>query len=280
MIKKNETNMASLVEHSIFNNFDEELRDAIIAAGGTVPEGTCPCDYPNIIKDQLTTAKNIVLEGGLGIKIVKDGDKYTISANTEATTTNDLRPPYNIDNDPDIDTIPAGTSVQEVFNKLFENILPTLPSVLSGDIIKSSDNGTDQYQNPNYPEAGIKSGLNPSEYYIRLFLASKQEPIYISCSALINNTGGTQYTGKNTDTILMDINNKNNTISAELNPEGIPFEKQEDGSYKYKQPLHFTEDIYVTKEDGDEVNMKDILETAAVDSIGNDEIDDIINQYN
>lgn len=182
--------MASLVEHSIFNNFDEELRDAIIAAGGTVPEGTCPCDYPSIIKDQLTTTKNIVLEGGLGIKIVKDGDKYTISANTEATTTNDLRPPYNIDNDPDIDTIPAGTSAQEVFNKLFENILPSLPSVLSGDIIKASDNGTDQYQNPNYPETGIKSGLNPSEYYIRLFLASKQEPIYISCAALINNAGG------------------------------------------------------------------------------------------
>lgn len=272
--------MVSLVEHSIFNNFDEELRDAIIAAGGTVPEGTCPCDYPSIIKDQLTTTKNIVLEGGLGIKIVKDGDKYTISANTEATTTNDLRPPYNIDNDPDIDTIPAGTSAQEVFNKLFENILPSLPSVLSGDIIKASDNGTDQYQNPNYPETGIKSGLNPSEYYIRLFLASKQEPIYISCAALINNAGGSQYTSKDTDTILMDINNRNNTISAELNPTGVPFTKQEDGSYNYTSDLHFKDDVYVTNEEGTEVNMKDILKTTVTDSISTDEIDEIINQYN
>lgn len=272
--------MASLVEHSIFNNFDKELRDAIIAAGGTVPDGTCPCDYPSIIKDQLTTFKNIVLEEGLGIKIVKDGDKYTISSDTGATTINDIRPPYNIDNDPNIDTIPAGTSVQEVFNKLFENILPTLPSVLSGDIIKASDSGTDQYQNPNYPEVGIKSGLNPSEFYIRIFLASKQEPIYISCSALVNNTGGVQYTGKDTDTILMDINNKNNTISAELNPTGVPFAKQEDGSYNYTSDLHFKDDVYVTNEEGTEVNMKDILKTNTMSSIGTDEIDNIINQYN
>lgn len=276
--------MPSLVEHSIFNNFIEDLKEAIIESGGDASEASCPCDYINIIKDQLTSKDNILsLDAGSGINIIKDGNKYIISSTSEATTTGDLRPPYNLDNDPDIDTIKKGTSIQEVFNKLFENILPSLPSVLSGDIIKASDNGTDQYQNPNYPETGIKSGLNPSEYYIRLFLASKQEPIYISCSALINNAGGAQYTGKDTDTILMDINNKNNTISASLNPDALPYAKQEDGSYICNQPFHFTEEIYVTKEDGDEVNVQDVLKSTAIDppqAIENDDIDNIINQYN
>ena len=210
--------MASLLEHVMINKLSDELNEAIISVGGDTSCASGPMDYPGIIRDQLSangfTGSNSLVEGdGVTIERVEGG--YKISSNSSAVLIDDLQPIHNIDGDPNADVIPAGTSIQDVFEKLFEDILPTLPSIIQGDIIKSTINGTDQYQNPNFTELATKSGLVPETLYIRIFLVSQQEPIYISCSPLGDIGGSTKdYEGVDTDTVKMSV--KDGKISAEV----------------------------------------------------------------
>lgn len=184
--------MASLLEHTLMNNFDQDLREAIEEAGGDLTNVTCPKQYPDIIRSLKKSSSNTDIKEGLGINIVKNDDgSYTISSNSEGAIVKDIHMPYNIDGNPDQDVILKGSSIQDVFDKLFNTVLPNLPSIISGDIIKSTSEGTDQYENPNFPGVFVKSGLDSGKYYMRLFLASKQEPIYISCDKLKNSGGST-----------------------------------------------------------------------------------------
>lgn len=210
--------MASLLEHVMINKLSDELNEAITAVGGDTSCASGPMDYPDIIRDQLSANGfdgNNNLEEGTGVVIEKVDGGWKVSANSGATLIRPLKAPHNIDNDANEDFIDAGESIQLAFEKILGDILPTLPSVLQGDIIKSSIDGTDQYQNPNFPTLATKSGLVPETYYIRIFLASQQEPIYISCSPL-GAIGGTalEYEGVDTDTVKMNI--KDGKISAEV----------------------------------------------------------------
>ena len=212
--------MASLLEHVMINKLSDELNEAITAVGGDTSCASGPMDYPDIIRDQLSangfTGSNNLVEGD-GIAIEKVDGGYKISSNSNSILVNDLQIFHNIDNDSNADTIPAGTTIQNVFVKLFEDILPTLPSVIKGDIIKATPDGTDQYQNPNFTNLAIKSGLVPGELYIRIFLVSQQEPIYISCAPL-GDVSGVQlsYKGVDTETIKMNVDNETGEISADL----------------------------------------------------------------
>lgn len=175
--------MASLLEHVMVNKLSSELKDAINTVGGDASSATGPMDYPQIIIDQLT-AKQASTDGstlyaGDGITINQNGDGFIISANSNATLANSITLPHNIDNDVKVDTISAGTSIQRTLEIICNDVIPTIPSVLSGDIIKASENGTDQYQHPYFDDIGVKSGLVPERYYIRMFIASQQEPVYI-----------------------------------------------------------------------------------------------------
>lgn len=167
-----------------------------------------------------------IISGGGIEDAPKDGKQYVRQDGmwVEATTlvgetTAPLSPPHPIDTD-----IPTGTPFQEVFEKLFDEILPAMPSVLKGDIILSSDDGTDQYQHPDYQKVKVKSGLDPENYYIRLFIASQEEPVYISCEPLkIQDESGKIYNGSIGEHIDINVDNVTNIISANLKsiPDGI-----------------------------------------------------------
>lgn len=184
-------NTNNIVERSIIDKFVTNVDAAITDVGGDTSEAKTPCDYASIIRKQLTVKGGGLMElaEGNGIKITQDGNIYTISATAEAITTIPLSPTYPNDED-----IPAGTSVQDILVKLFDTILPSIPSLLKGDIITAASNGTDQYNHPKFGD-GIASGLNPSEKYIRLFVFSQKEPIYINCQ---------EFGGGSVDNITVD----------------------------------------------------------------------------
>lgn len=203
--------MANLVEHTIINKFITETKDAIEDVGGNL-NGVCPCDYPNAIRTQLSaggSSGSVNLEEGEGITLEKTQTGWKISSNSNGVLIGSLSPTYPEDKD-----IPAGTSIQKTFEILFDDVLPVLPSILKGDIIIAANNGTDQYQHPKFGN-GIASGLTPDIKYIRIYIASQQEPIYISCE-LIDGAGGSIYTGSDGDNIKINVDNQQHIISAEL----------------------------------------------------------------
>ena len=178
--------MASLLEHVSLNKLTDQLGKAIEEVGGDISCVEGPFDYPQVIRDQLSAGASSggSLEEGNGITITKNGANYVISANAGAVLTRDLNPSHNVDEDVNVDTIPAGTSIQEALEIIMNDVFPTLPSLLKGDIIVASEDGRDEYQHPYFSGTGIKSGLVEGVYYIRMFIASRKEPIYISCEPL------------------------------------------------------------------------------------------------
>ena len=175
----------SFTDQVVLNNFANSVGEAIQDVGGDISSVQHLCDYPRIIREQLlASGVDVQLEEGDGITITKNGTSYIISANSNATIVDGLGI-YD-------HTIPVGTSIQNTFKAIFENILPTLPSVLSGDLITSTSDGTNQYQHPNGdPDIiRVKKNLTPDTLYLRLFVNSQEEPIYISFAQL--NTGSAQ----------------------------------------------------------------------------------------
>lgn len=215
--------MASLLEHVMINNLSDELNEAITSVGGDTSSASGPRDYPDIIRDQLTlksgTSEVGVLRAGVGVTVEKISGGYKISTDSKTIPLGeDLIIPHNIDDDPNTDVIEANKTIHETFEILFNDILPTLPSILKGDVIEASKEGTDNYENDNFPGVGIKSGLEPGELYIRIFTASRQEPIYINCDRLGGNgsIATIEYEGESTNTINVEVDNINHTISAEI----------------------------------------------------------------
>lgn len=210
----------SLKDQIVINNFAESIDDAITTVGGDTSNVQCLNDYSDIIKKQLISTD---ISGGFpdapsDDKIYGRKNREWVQVNDSSSTTAPLSPPH-----PKSEDIPTGTPFQKVFEKLFDEILPAMPSIIKGDVIISSDEGTDQFQHPNYQTVKIKSGLDPNNYYIRIFIASQEEPIYISVELLKSTTGeGKIYNGSSGDDIDINVNNDTNIISATL--KQIPYE--------------------------------------------------------
>lgn len=174
--------MNNIVEQTAINKIITNIDEAITDVGGDTSKAEKPCDYSDIIREQLVVKGGELpigeLAEGPGIVISKKDNIYTIAATGEALTTIPLSPTYPNDED-----IPAGTPIQDILVRLFDVILPSIPSLLKGDIITAASNGTDQYNHPKFGD-GITSGLNPNEKYIRMFIFSQKEPIYINCQGL------------------------------------------------------------------------------------------------
>lgn len=214
--------MASLLEHAFINKFIDDIGDAITSVGGDVTDADKPCDYVKIIKDQLVSKGTITgpdIESGDGIVINKSEDKYIISSTAGALTIEELVKPYDTDFQPGIENIPAGTSIQNVFKKLLGEIIPSLPSVIKGDITVSTNEGTDFYSNPAFvnTDLQVKTGLNESEKYLRIFLATRLEPVYVSLKNLIQEYNLTCEV-KNGEYINMSssVQKNNNNITLSL----------------------------------------------------------------
>lgn len=169
----------AVTEQVVLNSFANSVDEAIKSVGGDTSSVQNLCDYSKIIREQLVASGvEVGLTEGDGIVITKDGTNYTISANSGAVTTDILTSGEHV--------IPKATSIQKVFETMFKDILPTLPSVISGDIVVTDGEGKNQYQHPNGdPDIiRIKKGLTPDAPYLRLFLVSQEEPIYVSLAGL------------------------------------------------------------------------------------------------
>ena len=118
--------MASLIEHAMINKLGDDLDSAITFAGGDTSSVTNIMQYPEIIRQQLSS-------GGVNLNssIILEGDSC---------------------------------------------------------VIKSDEDGRDPY-NTEYA-SGIKSGLNPETYYVRICTAVKDiEPVYIDMTPITNLIG-------------------------------------------------------------------------------------------
>ena len=186
--------MANLVEHTMLNGLEENLKNAIEMAGGEIPTDSCVWDYPGIIRDQLSSGGQVIkILPGKGIQVERDSKGNYIVSVENADTSDNI----------EINTIQApsfavgveggqwnkGTILQEFLEDLFSKVFPYVPSVKSGEIIEADEDGNDIF---GYDETTgnplVTNGLDRGNQYIRLSLASQIEPVYISLENLKTNT--------------------------------------------------------------------------------------------
>lgn len=220
----------NLMDHVMMNKLDDELSEAIQSVGGDVSKAKGPWDYAEIIKSQLSAKGNsgsfpsMDIKLGPGLKIEEVNNEKYILATSEALTTCTINPPTDDDMQSIGEVINAGTPIQTVLEKLFYEILPNMPSLYGGDIIKAQSNGSDVYN------GGVRTGLAPNNVYMRLFVSGRKEPVYISLSGygLVNSESGSTpsnpstgepYIGSKGEWVNVDV--IGNVISATLTQEGI-----------------------------------------------------------
>lgn len=180
--------MATLTEHTMLNGLEENLKSAIEYAGGNIPDNTCVWMYPDIIRTQLTgpgegTKVNLVAGNGIEINQDTNGNIVISAKSAQSTNAEDIivdaidAPEYS-----GISTWPEGTILQDLLEDLFYKVIPKIPSIVKGDVIITDASGRDQYA-PDL-ESYVDS-LRPNTPYLRIFLVSQVDPIYISMEKLI-----------------------------------------------------------------------------------------------
>lgn len=214
----NDTIMDNILETSMVNGIEKNLKSALADVGAPVSRDTCLWQIPDLIRKSLiaNTISGINLRGKGGIKIVPktEGDITTYHISTSVNTFKLNRPEYAKDNpywgNDDMD-------IQVIFDDLFENILPNVRGVLSGDmtVTDAKGNDTKHWINPSTEEMGLKGGLESHSKYMRLYLTSQSEPIFILLGPIGGElTGG--YKMKSSDTVKIHIDNNTNEISAHV----------------------------------------------------------------
>ena len=218
--------MANLVEHTMLNGLEENLKSAIEMAGGEIPTDSCVWDYPGIIRDQLSSGGQVIkILPGKGIQVERDSKGNYIVSVENADTSDNI----------EIDTIQApsfavgveggqwdkGTVLQDFLEDLFSKVFPYVPSVKGGEIIEADEDGNDIF---GYDETTgnplVTNGLDRGNQYIRLSLASQIEPVYISLENLKTNTDDIDlskyYTKEEIDNKIASLIDKINEVKLNL----------------------------------------------------------------
>ena len=218
--------MANLVEHTMLNGLEENLKNAIEMAGGEIPTDSCVWDYPGIIRDQLSSGGQVIkILPGKGIQVERHSKGNYIVSVENADTSDNI----------EINTIQApsfavgveggqwdkGTVLQDFLEDLFSKVFPYVPSVKGGEIIEADEDGNDIF---GYDETTgnplITNGLDRGNQYIRLSLASQIEPVYISLENLKTNTDNIDlskyYTKEEIDNKIASLIDKINEVKLNL----------------------------------------------------------------
>lgn len=213
----NHNHNGGIMDNSMQNGLQINLKDAIEDVGGFVPESACLWQYPEIIRKNLSAkaVNNINVKGKDVINIYKTTDNgedvYNIS--TIYDTSNIERPIYS-----DFSTSWSDEmSVDKVFTDLFNNILPAVRGVHAGDITVTDGSGTDtkKWINTLFNKSGYKNGLIASSKYLRLYMTHQAEPLYIFIDSAINDlTKG--YNAINSDTVEFELDDVNMTMKAHV----------------------------------------------------------------
>lgn len=213
----NSTILDNILETSMVNGVEQNLKDALTDVGVNVPENACLWDVSNLIRKTLVsnTINGVNIKGAGAIKIVptvdNDNITYTISVNVD--TFRLKRPGYANNNEKfgnDLD-------VQDLFDDLFDNILPNVKGIHAGDITMTDNKGDDStyWVNTYFESTGKKTGLIPNTKYLRLYLTSQDEPLYISMGSDYGGIMG-GYNIKNSDTVSFSVNEDTKEISAHI----------------------------------------------------------------
>lgn len=208
----------SVLENSMSTGLQSNLKQSIENAGVRVPSSTCLWQYPEIIRSKLVakTVTGINILGGdiINIDTSSDGKVLTYNISTVFDTYGVPRPNYAWENTKWGKEI----TVKEAFDDLFNNILPAVKGVYAGDMTITDLDGKDtkQWKHELFNESGYKSGLTPTSRYIRLYLTSQAEPIYVNIGNLVEEiTNG--YNVKSSDTVQFEVDDENKTLYAHIN---------------------------------------------------------------
>ena len=210
--------MDSVLENSINQGLKNNLNNALVDAGIKVSTDVGLWQYPEIIRNKMAvnTINGINIVGKDCIKIVHTVDNDVM--NYEISTSLDT---YEFDRPDWADTNSKWgkkLSVQSIFNDLFENILPAVRGVFAGDITSTDYEGNDttDWKNEYFGVSGHKTGLKQSAQYLRLYLTSQHEPLFICMKSYIEDiTGG--YNVENSDTVEFIVNDKTQKLTAHIN---------------------------------------------------------------
>ena len=217
--------MATLTEHTMLNGLEENLKSAIEYAGGTIPDNTCVWMYPDIIRTQLTgpgEGGKVNLVPGDGIEITQDEKGNVVISAKPSSAENIIVDAIDAPEYSGISTWPEGTILQNLLEDLFYKVIPKIPSIVKGDVIITDETGKDQYA----PELeSYVDSLRPNTTYLRIFLVSQKDPIYISLEKVVG-AGGSgpvdlsdYYTKSQTDKLIED---SVKTIEIQPDPDKEP----------------------------------------------------------
>jgi hypothetical protein len=206
-----------IVENSMLNGLQMNLKDAIEYAGVNVSNNDCLWQYPEIIRTKLiaNTINNVNLAGKdiINISQTTNDTELVYNISTLLNTKTLQRPNYSLNNEQWGEQL----SVDLIFNDLFNNILPAVKGIHAGDMTVTDNNGNDtkEWNNTLFKVTGNKSGLNSNSNYLRLYLTCQAEPLYILINDNISNTSN-GYNMISSDTVSVDINNDTKTITANV----------------------------------------------------------------
>lgn len=209
--------MDSVLENSINQGLKNNLKTAIEGAGVKVPSKTGLWQYPEIIRNKMAvnTVNGINLVGGDCIKISytveNDIVNYEIATSLDSYKLN--RPKWASNNN----QWGKDLSVQTIFDDLFANILPNIRGVYAGDTTSTDYDGNDTtiWKNELFGVSGQKTGLKQSSRYLRLYLTSQHEPLYICIGSYIEDiTGG--YNVADSDTVSFKVDDASQKLTAHV----------------------------------------------------------------
>lgn len=210
--------MDSVLENSVNQGLKNNLKNAIESAGVKIPASTGLWQYPEIIRKKMAvnTVNGINLVGGdcINISYTVENDiiNYEIATSIDSYKLN--RPIWASNNNRWGNNI----SVQTLFDDLFANILPNIKGVYAGDMTSTDYNGNDttEWKNELFGVSGHKTGLKQSSRYLRLYLTSQHEPLYICTGSYIEEiTGG--YNVADSDTVSFNVDDNSQKLTAHIN---------------------------------------------------------------
>jgi hypothetical protein len=208
----------SVLENSVNTGLKTNLNRAITNAGVKIPADTCMWEYPEIIRKNLVaktiTGINILGKDVINVDTTSDGEVLTYNISTLFDTYGIDRPNYAKENK----KWGTNLTVETVFKDLYTNVLSEVRGVYSGDMTTTDIDGTDlnEWENTLFNKTGLKTGLEPTTRYIRLYLTCQAEPIFINIGNLVKEiTNG--YNVKSSDTVQFNINTDEGTLSAHIN---------------------------------------------------------------
>lgn len=207
----------SVLENSVNTGLKNNLDNAINNAGVKVPANLGLWEYPELIRKNLVsktvTGINILGKDVVNIDISSDGDIVTYNLSTMYDTLGVDYPNFA----PEDSNWGEKQSIKDIFDNLFEKILPAIRGVYAADMSTTDTDGNDlnEWNHTLFNKTGLKTGLEPTCRYIRLYLTCQAEPLFINIGNLIRDyTNG--YNVKDSDTVKFKINAKNAEITAHI----------------------------------------------------------------